>query len=66
MRPRAKNTPNTASVVVLMINKQNTAIKDSASEVIKKAHHIIEYNGKEFLNFEFSGIHINDERWIII
>lgn len=51
--------------VFLMINKQNTAIKDSASDVIKKAHHIIEYNGKEFLNFELSGIHINNEQWIL-
>jgi len=49
----------------IMIKNLNSEIKDTATEVLKLADHVVDFNGKEFINFDISKIYIRSGKFTI-
>ncbi|HNW98369.1 MAG TPA: hypothetical protein PKK00_08170 [Bacteroidales bacterium] len=51
--------------IFIMIKNLNKEIKNTATEVLNLADYIINFNGKEFINFDISKIEIEKGKWIL-
>lgn len=51
--------------IFIMINNNRSGVKITALDVLKTADAIIQFNGKEFVNFDISRIGISNGKWVL-
>ncbi len=51
--------------IFIMILNKTSSVKKSAADILKLADLIIESDGKEFINFDFSRIGISNGKWVL-